>query len=55
MTIPLKNGHAPGTAQQLEVALRTNGSLEAAGRRATLLGRLIDENDLRATIARVGH
>ncbi len=44
MTIPLANGHEPGISQQLEIAICVNGSLEAAGRRATLFGRLMDEN-----------
>ncbi|MBP7051989.1 MAG: undecaprenyl/decaprenyl-phosphate alpha-N-acetylglucosaminyl 1-phosphate transferase [Phycisphaerae bacterium] len=52
MTIPLTNGngngHEPGLSRQLEVAICVNGSLEAAGRRATLFGRLIDENTARA-------
>jgi UDP-GlcNAc:undecaprenyl-phosphate GlcNAc-1-phosphate transferase len=46
VTIPLKNGHDPGTVRQLEVGIWVNGSLalEAAGRRMTLFGRLIDGN-----------
>jgi UDP-GlcNAc:undecaprenyl-phosphate GlcNAc-1-phosphate transferase len=44
VTIPLNNGHQPGTPQQLEIAICVNGSLEAAGRRATLFSRLIDES-----------
>ncbi|MEN6577684.1 MAG: MraY family glycosyltransferase [Phycisphaerales bacterium] len=55
MTVPFRNGHGPGVSQQLEVAICMNGSLEAVGRRATLFGRLIDENQLQPTIARSEH
>ncbi len=42
MTIPFKNGN-PHTSEEFEIAVSVNGSLEAAGRRVTLFGRLIDE------------
>jgi len=42
MTIPFRNGD-PNCRHKLEVAIRVNGSLEDAGRRATLFSRLIDE------------
>lgn len=45
MTIPLRSGEE-GLSRQLEVAISVNGSLEAASRRATLIGRLIDEQNL---------
>ena len=48
---PFRNGHGPGVSQQLEVAICMNGSLEAVGRRATLFGRLIDENQPQPAIA----
>jgi UDP-GlcNAc:undecaprenyl-phosphate GlcNAc-1-phosphate transferase len=54
MTIPLKNGHVLGTSQQFEIALCVNGSLEMVGYRATLFGRLIDENDARFAVAMSG-
>lgn len=47
MTIPLR-GSKEGLSRQLEVAICVNGSLEAASRRATLIGRIIDEQDLAA-------
>jgi membrane protein implicated in regulation of membrane protease activity len=43
MTIPIKNG-GPHASEELEVAVRINGSLEATGRRITLFGRLMDEH-----------
>ncbi len=43
MTIPIKNG-GPHISEELEIAVRVNGSLEAAGRRITLFGRLMDEH-----------
>ncbi len=43
MTIPFGNGHA-GASRQLDIALCIDGSVESAGRRAALLGRLLDEN-----------
>jgi len=49
MTIPFKNGHGPETPQQLEVAITISDSLEGAGRRAMLFGRLIDD-DYRRTV-----
>ena len=55
MTIPFRNGHDPKTSQQLEVAICINGSLEAAGHRATLFGRLIDESRLRLAAALPDH
>ncbi len=42
MTIPFRNGD-PHTSEEFQVAVSVNGSLEAAGRRVTLFGRLIDE------------
>jgi UDP-GlcNAc:undecaprenyl-phosphate GlcNAc-1-phosphate transferase len=53
MTVPFENGHGPGVSQELEVAICVNGSLEAAGRQATLFGRLIDENIARLTVAQI--
>jgi UDP-GlcNAc:undecaprenyl-phosphate/decaprenyl-phosphate GlcNAc-1-phosphate transferase len=42
VTIPLApNGS--GTSRQFEIAIRVNGSMEAAGYRASLFGRLVDE------------
>lgn len=52
MTIPLKDGHASGVSHHLEVAICINGSLEAAGRRATLFGRLVDENAILESVQR---
>jgi UDP-GlcNAc:undecaprenyl-phosphate GlcNAc-1-phosphate transferase len=52
MTIPFKNGHGPEVSQELEVAICVNGSLEGAGRRATLFARLLDENHSLLTVAR---
>jgi hypothetical protein len=43
MTIPLSARE--GSSRQLEIAISVNGSLEAASRRATLIGRIIDEQD----------
>ena len=40
MTIPFKNGD-PHVTEEFEIAVRVNGSLEAAGRRVTLFGRLL--------------
>ncbi len=42
MTIPLPAGTA-GLLRQFEIAICADGSLEAANRRATLFGRLLDE------------
>jgi UDP-GlcNAc:undecaprenyl-phosphate GlcNAc-1-phosphate transferase len=55
MTIPLR-GRKEGLSRQLEIAISVNGSLEAASHRVTLIGRLIDEQDLAAIapIARKG-
>jgi len=47
MMITFRNGHDPETSQRLEVAICIHGSLEAAGHKATLFGRLIDESRLR--------
>jgi len=44
MTIPLDHGDS-GVTRQFEIAVCTNGSIEAASRRATLFGRLLDENN----------
>ncbi len=49
MTLPLRSGHPARPSQELEIAICVNGSLEAAARRATFLGRLLDENCPRAT------
>ncbi|MEN6333389.1 MAG: MraY family glycosyltransferase [Phycisphaerales bacterium] len=46
MTIPLENGEK-GVKRQFEAAICTDGSLEAAGRRATLFSRLLDESTTR--------
>ena len=43
MTIPCGDG-TPRIRRQFEIAIAINGSLEAASRRATLFGRLIDEH-----------
>ena len=43
MDIPLRSA-APDRTVHLELALARNGSLEAAGRRATLFARLLDES-----------
>jgi UDP-GlcNAc:undecaprenyl-phosphate GlcNAc-1-phosphate transferase len=43
MTIPLDYGDA-NVSRRLEIAICMNGSIEAANRRATLFGRLLDEN-----------
>lgn len=47
MTIPLR-GSQEGLSSQLEIAISVNGSLEVASRRATFIGRLIDERDVAA-------
>jgi len=44
MTIPFQDGH-PDCSQEFEIAIRVNGSLESASHRATLFGRLLDENE----------
>ena len=47
MTIPLPGpgpGDGDGALREFEIAIWTNGSLEAASRRATFFGRLLDEN-----------
>ncbi len=44
MVIPLSNGNGHvGVSRRLEVAIWVDDSVESAGRRATLFGRLIDE------------
>jgi UDP-GlcNAc:undecaprenyl-phosphate GlcNAc-1-phosphate transferase len=43
MTIPLPR-LAADLSRQLEIAIHANGSIEAANRRATLFGRLLDEH-----------
>jgi UDP-GlcNAc:undecaprenyl-phosphate GlcNAc-1-phosphate transferase len=48
MTIPLDDGEDEGS-RQFEIAICSNGSLEAASRRATLFTRLLDENQIRLT------
>lgn len=55
MSIPFRNGHGPGVSQQLEVAICMDGSLETVGRRATLFGRLMDENRPEPIIAESEH
>lgn len=48
IAIPLGNGGGPaGVSCLLEVAIRANNSVESAGRRAALFGRLMDENGTR--------
>lgn len=42
--IPLGKNHE-GAAEEFELAISTNGSVEDASHRATLLGRLIDEHN----------
>jgi UDP-GlcNAc:undecaprenyl-phosphate GlcNAc-1-phosphate transferase len=42
VTIPL-GPNGSGTSRQIEIAIRVNGSIEAAGYRASLFGRLMDE------------
>jgi len=50
MTIPLDYGDTE-VSRRFEIAIRMNGSIEAANRRATLFGRLLDENQLPPTVA----
>ena len=45
MTLPLRN-HGQAGAMEFEIAVSVNGSLESAGHRATLFGRLIDEHEV---------
>lgn len=48
MTIPLSEDHQKTTpARRFEIAICANGSVESAARRATLFGRLLDENGQR--------
>jgi UDP-GlcNAc:undecaprenyl-phosphate/decaprenyl-phosphate GlcNAc-1-phosphate transferase len=48
MTIPLNEDHHQTTpARRFEIAICANGSVESAARRATLFGRLLDENGQR--------
>lgn len=44
VTLPFRNGQT-GVSQELEIAIWAGGSLEAAGHRATLFSRLIDEHN----------
>ena len=44
MNVPVLNHHAGGLLE-FEIAISVNGSLESAGRRATLFSRLIDEHN----------
>jgi hypothetical protein len=44
----------PFLQRQVEIAICTNGSLEAAGRRATLFSRLLDESQVPRTAGRSG-
>ncbi|UCD51880.1 MAG: undecaprenyl/decaprenyl-phosphate alpha-N-acetylglucosaminyl 1-phosphate transferase [Phycisphaerales bacterium] len=52
MTIPFGNGGA-GVRQEFEIAIWANGSIEAASRRATLFGRLLDEADVAGSSQRL--
>lgn len=45
MTLPIRDRRA-GSPLQLEVKVYTNGSLESAGRRMTLFGRLLEEHSV---------
>jgi hypothetical protein len=45
VTIPLGKSQQ-AAAEELELAIAANGSLEDANHRATLFGRLIDEQNL---------
>lgn len=54
VTLPFGNGRT-GVSLELEIAICANGSLEAAGRRASLFGRLIDERDLRSVLSQSRH
>ena len=45
MTVPLRN-HDKAGAMAFEIAISINGSLESAGHRASLFGRLIDEHEV---------
>jgi hypothetical protein len=42
----------PEIARRFEIAICANGSVEFAARRATLFGRLLDENEARVTVKR---
>jgi len=53
MTVPFGNGRT-GVSRQLEIAILANGSLESASRRATFLGRLIDDSELPGLFAGEG-
>ncbi|MCX5685206.1 MAG: MraY family glycosyltransferase [Planctomycetota bacterium] len=53
VTIPVVRKR-PGCTLQLEAGVRVNGSVEAAGRRAGLLGRLVDESDSGSTMEMLG-
>ena len=45
-TIPLGNGNGHAdVSRQFEIAIWANGSVEAASRRVTLFGRLLDESE----------
>jgi UDP-GlcNAc:undecaprenyl-phosphate GlcNAc-1-phosphate transferase len=50
MTIPMD--HGGDVSRQFEIAVCTNGSIEAASRRATLFGRLLDEYNPQPVAAR---
>jgi len=52
ITLPLENGQT-GVSQELEIAVWANGSLEAAGHRATLFSRLIDEHNTAALLGSI--
>jgi hypothetical protein len=45
MTVPIRDRRA-SSSLNLEVQVHANGSLESAGRRATLFARLIDEHSV---------
>jgi len=47
INVPLQS-MTPGRMVNLELTIARNGSLEAAGRRATLFARLLDENGAKA-------
>ena len=49
-TLPVGNGRT-GVSLELEIAFSASGSLEAAGRRLSLFGRLIEERDLHSVLS----
>ena len=50
VTLPFGNGQT-GVSLELEVAISGGSSLEAAGRRVSLFGRLIEERDLHSVLS----